>query len=241
MEAEDRIGALKESVRTFLGVMPEGSRVAVVAFSDEIRVICPFTTDVSRVQQAVDALQPTGGTRYYDAVVEALELISGESGRRAVLAMTDGEDTFSQVADLESAIEAARRVSLPVYTLGLGTEDEIASDDLRLLAGQTRGQYFPAQDASQLLAIYEEIATRLGEMYRLVYRTERNLPDGTLRPVSVSYRASAAVGRAEVFIRGMVVPASGWPRLFLGLILLLVGLAVLPGLLRRRAATGGVR
>jgi hypothetical protein len=189
----------------------------------------------------VDALQPTGGTRYYDAVVEALELISGESGRRAVLAMTDGEDTFSQVADLESAIEAARRVSLPVYTLGLGTEDEIASDDLRLLAGQTRGQYFPAQDASQLLAIYEEIATRLGEMYRLVYRTERNLPDGTLRPVSVSYRASAAVGRAEVFIRGMVVPASGWPRLFLGLILLLVGLAVLPGLLRRRAATGGVR
>lgn len=239
MEAEDRIGALKESVRTFLGVMPEGSRVAVVAFSDEIRVICPFTSEVIRVQAAVDALQPMGGTRYYDAVVEAIELISGESGRRAVLSMTDGEDTFSQSADLESAIGAARRVGLPVYTLGLGTEDEIASDDLRRLASETRGQYFPARDASQLLAIYEEIATRLGELYRIVYRTGRTLPDGTLRPVSVSYRESAAVGRAEVFIRGMVVPAAGWPRLFLVLIGSLVALAIFPGWLRRRMATKG--
>ncbi|QDV37204.1 VWA domain-containing protein [Tautonia plasticadhaerens] len=241
MEAEDRIGALKDSVRTFLGVMPEGSRVAVVAFSDEIRVVCPFTSDVARVREAVDDLQPTGGTRYYDAVVEALELISGESGRRAVLALTDGEDTFSQSADLASAIEVARRAGLPVYTLGLGTEDEIASDDLRQLASQTRGQYFPARDASQLLAIYEEIATRLGEMYRLVYRTGRTLPDGTLRPVTVSYRESAAVGTAEVFIRGMVVPASGWPGLFLALIGSLVGLAILPGLFRKRIATRGVR
>ena len=91
MEAEDRIGALKEAVRTFLGVMPAGSRVAVVAFSDEIRVIRDFSTDVGEIQRAVDALQPTGGTRYYDAVVEALELISGEPGRKAVLALTDGE------------------------------------------------------------------------------------------------------------------------------------------------------
>ena len=76
-------------------------------------------------------------------------------------------------------------------------------------------------------------------MYRLVYRTDRPLPDGTLRPVSVYYREStAAVGRAEVFIRGMVVPASGWPRLFLGLVAMLVVLALLPGWLRRRSAAG---
>ena len=125
------------------------------------------------------------------------------------------------------------------HTLGLGTEDEIASDDLRQLASATRGQYFPARDAEQLRGIYEEIATRLGQMYRLAYRTNRELPDGTLRPVQVIYReATSGVGRAEVFVRGMVVPASGWPRLFLGLVALLVLLAVLPGRLRRRAAPG---
>ena len=239
MLEEDRIGALKQAVRTFLGVMPEGSRVAVVAFSDEIELICPFTTDRVEVQRAVDALRPDGGTRYYDAVVEALGLIADEPGRRAVLALTDGEDTFSQTADLDAAVLAARRSGLPVHTLGLGSEDEIASNDLRRLAAETRGQYFPARDAAQLAAIYEEIAARLGQMYRLVYRTDRPLPDGTLRPVSIYYRASTAVaGTAEVFIRGMVVPASGWPRLFLGLVAALVGLAILPGMLRRRRALG---
>ena len=239
MLEENRIAALKQAVRTFLGVMPEGSRVAVVAFSDEIDLICPFTTDRLEVRRAVDALRPDGGTRYYDAVVEALDLIADEPGRRAVLALTDGEDTFSQSSDLDTSILAARRAGLPVHTLGLGSEDEIASIDLRRLAAETRGQYFPAQDAAQLAAIYEEIATRLGQMYRLVYRTDRPLPDGTLRPVSIYYRASTAVaGTAEVFIRGMVVPASGWPRLFLALVAALVGLALLPGMLRRRRALG---
>lgn len=236
MEEENRISALKEAVRTFLSVMPIGSRVAVIAFSDEIRVICPFTTDVRRVQASVDELQPMGGTRYYDAVVEALELIASQSGRRAVLAMTDGEDTFSRTADLEATILAARRLGLPVHTLGLGSEEEIASDDLRRLAAETRGQYLPARNADQLRAIYEELATRLGQMYRLVYRTERPLPDGTLRPVAVYYRSATVGAQAEVFIRGMVVPASGWPRLFLGLIGALVGLALLPGWMRRRSA-----
>ncbi|WP_152050636.1 VWA domain-containing protein [Tautonia marina] len=236
MEEENRIGALKEAVRTFLSVMPIGSRVAVIAFSDEIRVICPFTTDVRRVQASVDELQPMGGTRYYDAVVEALELIASQSGRRAVLAMTDGEDTFSRTADLDATILAARRLGLPVHTLGLGSEEEIASDDLRRLAAETRGQYLPARNADQLRAIYEELATRLGQMYRLVYQTERPLPDGTLRPVAVYFRSATVGAQTEVFIRGMVVPASGWPRLFLGLIGVLVGLALLPGLMRRRSA-----
>lgn len=235
MVEEDRMGALKDAVRTFLSVMPVGSRVAVVAFSNEVRVICPFTMDVREVQSAVDALQPEGGTRYYDAVVAALELIETQSGRRAVLAMTDGEDTFSQSADLESTILASRRLGLPVHTLGLGSEDEIASNDLRRLATETRGRYLPARDAGQLRAIYEELAERLGQMYRLVYRTERPLPDGSLRPVAIYFRSSSAAGQAEVFIRGMVVPASGWPRLFLGLVALLVALAAGPGWLRRRA------
>ncbi|WP_169980408.1 VWA domain-containing protein [Tautonia rosea] len=237
MEEENRIGALKEAVRTFLGVMPIGSRVAVIAFSDEIRVICPFTTDVRRVQASVDELQPMGGTRYYDAVVEALELIASQSGRRAVLAMTDGEDTFSRVADLDETILAARRLGLPVFTLGLGSEEEIASNDLRRLAAETRGQYLPARNADQLRAIYEELATRLGQLYQLVYRTERPLPDGTLRPVAVYYRSATVGAQAEVFIRGMVVPAAGWSRLFLVLVGILLGLAVLPGWIRWRSAT----
>jgi len=146
-----------------------------------------------------------------------------------VLALTDGEDTFSQGASLDSVIVAARKLGLPVHTLGLGSEDEIESDALRRLAADTRGQYYPARQADQLRSIYEQLAERLRSSYSLAYRTDRRLPDGTLRPVRVYYRASKKAGVASVFIPGMVVPAAGWSPLFLALVALLTTLAILPG------------
>ena len=233
MEEEDRIGGLKRAVQTFLKGLPVGSKVAVVAFSSDVDRICPFTEDFAQVQKAVDALRPEGATRYYDAVAESLELIAKEPGRRAVLALTDGEDTFSQSASLDTVIAAARKLGVPVHTLGLGSEDEIESDALKKLASSTRGQYYPARAADQLRMIYEAIAERLRSSYTLVYRSDRKIPDGTLRPVQVFYRAVKKAGETAVFIPGMVVPAAGWPRLFLAL---LGGLGVLAAVPRRKSS-----
>jgi VWFA-related protein len=235
MEEEDRIVGLKQAVATFLKGLPRGSRVAVVAFGSDVETICPFTEDARRVEDAVNSLTPAGATRYYDAVAAALAMLEKESGRRALLAMTDGEDTFSQTASLDSVIAAARRLGLPVHTLGLGSEDEIESTALRRLAGETRGQYYPARQAEQLRAIYEQLAERLRSSYTLSYRTDRKLPDGTLRPVRVSYRASKKAGVAKVFVPGMVVPAAGWSSLFLALVASLTALAILPGWMKRPA------
>jgi VWFA-related protein len=229
MKEENRIGGLKRAVASFLEGLPEGSRVAVIAFGFNVDLICPFTDDFDRVQASVDRLVPIGATRYYDAVAAALELIGRESGRRAVLALTDGEDTSSYEATPETVIRSARRLGLPVHTLGLGSEGEIASDDLRRMAEATRGQYYSAREPERLRAIYEEIARRLRSSYTLSYRTDRTIPDGTLRTVRVSYRGAAQAGEVGQFIPGMVVPAAGWSRLFLGLLGGLVFLGALPG------------
>jgi VWFA-related protein len=234
MAEEDRMGSLKVAVASFLEKLPEGSRVAVVAFGSEVARTCPFTTDRDQVRTAVNRLQPGGATKFYDAVSESLQMLDRETGRRAVLALTDGEDTFSQSADLNSTIASARRLGLPVYTLGLGTEEEIESADLRKLASSTRGQYYPARSAEQLRSIYETIAARIGASYALVYQSDRRVPDGTLRPVQVFYRGSRQAGQTAVFIPGMVVPAGGWSGLFLFLVALLTLLAALPYLFHRR-------
>lgn len=233
MQEEDRMGSLKSAVSSFLDKLPEGSRVAVVAFGSEVARICPFTTNRERVRAAVDRLRPGGATRFYDAVAGALELLDHETGRRAVLALTDGEDTFSQSATLDSTIAAARKLGLPVYTLGLGTEEEIESGDLKRLASSTRGHYYPAQRADQLRSIYETIAARIGAGYTLVYQSDRHMPDGTLRPVQLFYRGSRKAAETAVFIPGMVVPAGGWSPLFLFLIALLITMALLPAWMRR--------
>jgi VWFA-related protein len=237
MEEEDRIGGLKTAVRSFLEKLPDGSKVAVIAFGSDVDRLTEFTTDRAQTQQAVDALRPDGATRFYDAVAEGLKLLDRERGRRVVLALTDGEDTFSQDATLESVIASGQRLGLPVYTLGLGTEEEIESGDLRRLATSTRGQYYPARNAGELRAIYEQIAERIRSTYSMTYQSDRKLADGTLRPVRIFYRGSTtAAGETAIFIPGMVVPAGGWPLLFLGLLCVLGALLVLPSRIGRRAA-----
>ena len=234
MQNHGRMGGLKRAVASFLEELPVGSRVALIAFGSDVELSCPFTEDFDRVRQAAEKLRPDGATRFYDAVAEALEILGPEPGRRAILALTDGEDTFSQTGSLDSVIAAARTAGLPIHTLGLGTEDSPAGESLRRMAIDTRGQHYSARDAGQLRAIYEQIAERLRSSFTVVYRTERRVPDGTLRPVRVSYRGARQAGETAVFIPGMVVPAGGWPGLFLAILATLGLLAGLPGWLRRR-------
>jgi Ca-activated chloride channel homolog len=240
MNNEDRIGGLKRAVASFLEKLPSGSRVALVSFASEVDELSPFTTDLGRIRAQVDALEANGSTRFYDAVAQALERLEGESGRRAVLALTDGEDTASRDASPDSVIDSARRLGLPIYTLGLGREGEIRSHELRRLAESTRGHYYPARRSEELRAIYQEIAERIGSSYVLTYQTNRPLPDGTLRPIRVSYRGGRgpSSGETAVFIPGMVVPAAGWSPLFLGLAMALAALLVVPAYSTRRRQTG---
>jgi VWFA-related protein len=236
---EDRIGGLKRAVAAFLEKLPAGSRVALVSFASDVDPLSPFTTHLDRIRAAVDELHAEGATRFYDAVARALELLEGQPGRRAVLALTDGEDTASQSDDLRSVIDSANRMGLPVYTLGLGSEREIHGDELRRLADSTRGQYYPARRADQLRAIYEQIAERIGSSYVLTYRTNRPVSDGTLRPIRIGFRGDSGAVETAIFIPGMVVPAGGWSPLFLGLVGTLVILLIVPHyVLRRHAAHG---
>jgi VWFA-related protein len=230
MNNEDRIGGLKRAVASFLEKLPPGSRVALVSFASEVDRLSPFTADLAGIRTAVDALEANGSTRFYDAVARALELLEGESGRRAVLALTDGEDTASRDANPDSVIDSARQLGLPIYTLGLGSEGEIRSQELRRLAESTRGQYYPARRSDELRAIYEQIAERIGSSYVLTYQTNRPVPDGTLRPIRIAFRGGGgrSSGETAVFIPGMVVPAAGWSPLFLGLAMALAALLLVP-------------
>jgi Ca-activated chloride channel family protein len=216
MRQDNKIDGMKRAVGSFVEGLPEGSRVAVIAFSSDIRLVCPFTTDKRRVLGAVEAIEASGATRYFDAVSAALKLLEEETGRRAVLAMTDGQDTESQLP-IEAVIDEARRLNLPVNTLGLGEGGAIDLIPLERLAKGTRGQFYLARDAEALKAIYQ-----------------RKVPDGTLRPIKVFYAEARAAGETAVFIRGMVVPEAGWSRLFVAIVSGLCIMALLPGIVGRR-------
>ena len=148
MKQDDKIGGLKRAVSTFMEGLPAGSKVAVVAFSDEVEVICPFTTDPARVREAVESLEANGGTRYFDAVSAALDLLGEHSGRRAILALTDGLDTESQSvhAGEQGDRPKAKALGLPVHTLRLRRRGgSIAVDDLSPARQRDKRPALPGQ------------------------------------------------------------------------------------------------
>jgi Ca-activated chloride channel family protein len=237
MNQEDRLPSLKGAVARFVEKMPQGSQVAVIAFSGQVELAQRFTTDRRKVRATVDELFADGPTRFYDAVAEAVDLLRHQRGRRAIIALTDGQDTHSTTA-LEDVAAQAREMGLPIYTLGLGNEREIAVAELKALAQATRAGYYPARRSEELRKVYEAIAERIGAGYSLAYQSDRRIPDGTLRPVEVFYKPSRKAGTTAVFIPGMVVPAGGWSPLFLALAAGLAALAALPSRLGR---SSGVR
>ena len=61
MEEENRIGGLKRAVGSFLEKLPNGSRIALIAFGSEVDRLSSFTTDRGQIKTAVDVLEPGGG------------------------------------------------------------------------------------------------------------------------------------------------------------------------------------
>lgn len=231
MAVDDKLEAMQSAVGAFIKAMPQGCKVAVVAFSDEVETICNFTDDPSLVQRAVDGLGLGTKTRCFDALLTGLEMLSNVKGRRAILCLTDGEDIHS-TATLDAVISAARRqTGSPIYTVGLGREEVIDNDVLGRLAEETRGDFSPAEHNDQLRSIFQEFGATQGQLYQIVYRTNRQIPDGTLRPVKVIFRDNrTSAGQTDIYIRGMVVPAPFGSGLFLALLGGLGTLAILPRL-----------
>jgi len=78
----DRLTAAKAAASDFIASLPEGFRVALVAFSTEARLVVPPTTDRAQILAALSALRADGGTALGDAI--ALSLEAADLGTGAV-------------------------------------------------------------------------------------------------------------------------------------------------------------
>jgi VWFA-related protein len=132
-----------------------------------------------------------GGTMLYDAVLLAAdELMRKQSGRKALVLLTDGVDTGSKVS-LSSAVEAAQRADTLVYSI-LFEDPEMYGGGLgRVMGGrgamnlpngkkvleqisrETGGRFFEVSKKHPLAKVYDEIDEDLRHQYSLGYSPER--------------------------------------------------------------------
>ncbi|MEK6325280.1 MAG: VWA domain-containing protein [Acidobacteriota bacterium] len=215
---KDKLDVVKSAALRFVEVLGPHDRIAVVTFTDEIRVVSQLTNDRDELKRRIKAVDRSqGGTAFYEALwFSLLDTLGGTRGQRnAIVVMTDGVDSsLDRYNPMESRVsfnQLARRLEesdVIVFPIYLDTEYEevfergnssseayaIARDQLERIGELTGGQIFKAEKVGDLSGVYKQVAAAIRTVYSVGYYPTNADRDGTFRRVRVGVnRADAAV------------------------------------------------
>src|SRR5215471_16155356 len=121
--ARDEIDLMRHAALRFLDELRPGDRVAVVQFSQAVELLKDLTSDRAKIEEALRLLNPGTGTSFYDSLKLTInEVFRGVEGRKAVIALTDGVDSFGYTTfgQVLTEIESSNILN---YFLELDTEE----------------------------------------------------------------------------------------------------------------------
>jgi Ca-activated chloride channel family protein len=212
-----KLGFEKEAASNFLYTVTRTrkDKAAFVTFDDQVQLRQDFTSDLNQLQKAIDGVKKPGRqTALYDAVWQFCDekMRSAGSTRRALVVITDGDDTYSR-ARLDDAIQIAQKTDTIVFAISTkggftgsavpgveaGTVKDEGDRELSRLAEETGGQVFFTGDMLQLERSFKKIGEALRSQYLITYKPDPPF-DGRYRRIEVKlaegkgYRVSAKRG-----------------------------------------------
>jgi Ca-activated chloride channel family protein len=197
-----KLGFEKEAAINFLDVVTRTRKdqAAFATFDDEVNLRQDFTKNLDLLKKAIDAVKKPGSqTSLYDAVWQFCdEKMRGvNSPRRALVIITDGDDTYSR-AKLDDAIAMAQRTDTIIFAISTkggftgsavpgveaGTVKDSGDKELDKLSGETGGRAFFTGDMLALERAFKKIGEELRSQYLLTYKPEGPF-DGSYRRIEV--------------------------------------------------------
>jgi Ca-activated chloride channel family protein len=160
----DRVTAVKQVLGDFL-VRRTGDRVGIVVFGSAPFVLVPFTTDLALVRRMMGEMQPGMAgprTAFGDAIGLGITLFAGSTMKhKTMIALTDGNDTASEVPPAEAARVAHDR-GITIHSVAIGDptavgEGKLDEAALHEVAQATGGGFFRAMDRAGLADIYRRL------------------------------------------------------------------------------------
>jgi VWFA-related protein len=191
--------AQKAASSFFSNVMRAGDRAFLVSFDTQPQLVQRWSPKLSDVNAGLAKLRAEEATALYDAVVYSLYNFLGIKGQKALVLITDGRDTASKFS-FEQALEYARRASVPIYAVGIGIGGAEVDTRYKLgrLCGETGGNVYYIQQATDLRRVYGDIQNELRSQYILgIYPPDGVKPGSKWREVTVQ----VSEGKAKT-IRG---------------------------------------
>ena len=185
MEATDvernRLSAAKDAAVGFVGLLPRGFNVSLVACAGSASIIVPPTQDRALVTRAIENLQLAPSTAIGEGIYSSLDAMAlvppdpdkpDEPTPGAIVLLSDGYTNIGRSSQL--AARDAKKAGFPIYTIAYGTPGgyvinngrrepvPVNPAELATVARESGGQAFTAGSSTELTAVYASIARSVG-------------------------------------------------------------------------------
>jgi Ca-activated chloride channel homolog len=207
---DDKLATAQQAATGFARRLRPEDLASVIDFDSRVQILQPFTNDAAALEAAIMKTTADGSTAMYNAIYIALSELRkvrakspDDVRRQAIVLLSDGEDT-SSLLPYEEVLERAKRSETAIYAIGIRSKDPVAARGfreaefvLRQLSQETGGRVFFPGSASELPAIYTQIAEELASQYTLGYTSKNPRRDGSWRRVVVRLTRSNATARTK--------------------------------------------
>jgi len=186
----------------FVETLKKDDYVAVVAFDMRPEILSDFTTDRMKTQEAMARLRIPGfsESNMYDAVVDTAQRMSTIEGRKAILLISTGLDTFSKLT-FDKTRKAIQEAGVPIYAISILQAYRIvaeasmgaiqrmdflqADNQMNTFARESGGQAFFPRFTAEYPSIYRAISDALRNQYSISYHPSNPARDGKYRKIKV--------------------------------------------------------
>jgi Ca-activated chloride channel family protein len=181
----DAMAQVQEATKKFLSALRPSDRVTVIGFNDNVFTLARPSAELATRLRAIDRLAPWGGTALYDVIVQAVDQLGRQPGRRVLVVFTDGEDLNSHLP-LEAAERRLEASDAVLYPIGQGRAyvAKPLKGVLERLAQKSGGRAF-FEPLEQLGTVFGSILEELSNQYLLGYVPKNAKRDGAWRTVRV--------------------------------------------------------
>lgn len=196
-------------------IRPDKDRAAVVSFTGVPKVEQVLTNDLAKLRQGIGRVRielsaenerrlaagedplpkeqdPTGYTGIWDAMwmtIDDLLSKAPEGTRRAIILLSDGDDTSSTIKK-QDVIDFAVRSDVVIYSIGIRDanfpEGKLDSGALRKVSDRTGGRAFFPTQPGELPAAFSQIDQELRSQYLVGYSPTNKSRDGSYRRIRMN-------------------------------------------------------
>jgi len=178
--------------------------VAVITYDMHTTILTDFTQNKMQIQQAIQSLtMPTWNeTNLFDAVYQTLDRLSRVEGRKYVILVSSGRDTFSKI-NLDKCLQKIKATpNVTIFSIATGGAGVMggggfasgrmnsigmlqAQNQLQTFARMTGGMYFEPRFDAELPEDFRAINESIRNQYQITYKPTNTKQDGTYRKLRV--------------------------------------------------------